>query len=434
MMDISMDSLREFLNRGVKNSGYMMRKQSTITFYLVIFFLLYFIVDSFIRLREPFELIPMLRNIVIMSFLSVSLFLSIKRPDTYSAPLITLLGFTLMFPLSCYLYENTLLAKICMVIVPIIAAMMQVRYKWKLVLFFLSIISFFIANLAVGQPFYQDNLLVTCTVPIFFTTFYFYENLKENSDARVNLIEELENKVLELEEKNKELHQKNKELEQFNYITSHDLQEPLLTITGFSQLLNKKYHDVLDEQGKKSLTHINESTTRMSELIKALLDYSRIGNSMVVEEVNLNELIKDVVKDLELQIEEAQAHLEIMDLPTIRGLRNELGLLFQNLISNAIKFRKKGVPPYIQISVEDTSEKWHFSVSDNGIGISEEHHSKIFDMFQRVYTRDKYVGSGIGLAHCKKIANLHKGEIALDSEEGKGSTFSFTISKEPKNE
>lgn len=433
-MNISIDYLNQFLNKGVENSGRMMRRQSNVSSFIAIFFLIYFVSDVFIRLGHPFEILPLIRNLFIISILCISLFLSIKKRDSYNAPLVTLLGFSVVFPFSCYLYGSTLLGKVCIIILPLIAALIQLRYKWKLVLLILPIIGFFIANLSLGQSFYKDSFLITCTIPIFAVALYFYENLREYSAARVNLIKELENKVLELKHKNKELQGKNKELEQFNYITSHDLQEPLLTITSFSKLMSNRYDDVLDERGKRCLTHIQESSTRMSDLIKALLDYSMIGNSKTIEKVDLNQLLGEVRENLKQEIEDTKIQLDIASLPTIKGFRKELVLLFENLISNAIKFRKEDDSSQIQISVEDKIDKWHFSISDNGIGIDKEHHSKIFNMFQRLYNREKYVGSGVGLAHCKKIVNLHKGEITVESEEEKGSTFNFTILKELDNE
>jgi PAS domain S-box-containing protein len=239
----------------------------------------------------------------------------------------------------------------------------------------------------------------------------------------------LEKSEANLELKNKQLEQKNKELEQFAYVASHDMQEPLRTTSSFVELLQQQYKGKLDEKADKYLTFIAESSDRMKVLIKDLLDYSRIGKKKELAEVDCNIMLKEVLADLGAAINEAGAEITIEQLPVVNGYPTEIKQLFQNLIINAIKFRQKSIPSAIKISAQKKQGHWEFAFADNGIGIAKEHTERIFIIFQRLHTRNEYDGSGIGLSHCKKIVELHKGRIWVESTPGKGSTFHFTISK-----
>lgn len=230
-----------------------------------------------------------------------------------------------------------------------------------------------------------------------------------------------------LELKNEELHQKNQELEQFAYIASHDLQEPLRTVSSFSAQLQKQYGDKLDDLAKKYLFFIQQGTDRMKTLITDLLDYSRIGKKKELKTIDCNKLIENVIADLHIAIQESQVEIQKENLPVVNGYSTEMKQLFQNLISNAIKFRKKEVSPKIHISSQPVNGGWEFSVEDNGIGIAEEHSERIFVIFQRLHSRSEYEGTGIGLSHCKKIVELHGGKIWVHSRPGEGSSFHFTI-------
>ena len=225
----------------------------------------------------------------------------------------------------------------------------------------------------------------------------------------------------------RQLAQKNKELEQMVYITSHDLQEPLSSITGFANLLEQNYEELLDEEGCRYLHYLTESCTRMSKLIKALLDYSLIGRERKLEQVDCNRLISEVSDNLYHTIHENNATILFDNLPTIDANAVELELLFQNLIGNAIKFHKNDVPPEITIKASKQQNVWKFSVSDNGIGIEEKFQEKIFNIFQRLHNKSEFDGTGIGLAHCKKIVSLYGGKIWVESVPGRGSTFHFTL-------
>ncbi|SFW29693.1 ATP-binding protein [Cellulophaga fucicola] len=237
-------------------------------------------------------------------------------------------------------------------------------------------------------------------------------------------------RITELKNAQFNLRQKNKELEQFAYIASHDLQEPLRTVMNFTQLFEEEFQDKIDTNGSTYLNFIKEATIRMSALIKGLLDYSRIGSKTEISNVKFNKLLKTVKIDLEAIIKESGAKIKVKKLPKIKGHKTELRMLFQNLITNAIKFRKEGIPPVIQIKAIDIGEYWEFSVKDNGIGIEEKHKEKIFSMFQQLHSKGTYEGTGIGLAHSFKIVSIHKGQIWVVSEPNKGSEFKFTIKKE----
>ena len=220
---------------------------------------------------------------------------------------------------------------------------------------------------------------------------------------------------------------KNKEIEQFTFIASHDLQEPLRTVRSMIDILQEEYSLELDEDALMSLNFMTEATDRMSSLIKGLLDYSRIGREKELITIDSNETIREITDDLATAIKIKKTVITTDKLPILKAYGIEIRLLFQNLISNAIKFQKEGATPRIHISAKEDTNYFKFSVKDNGIGIPEEDSRNVFAIFQRLNKRDAYEGTGIGLAHCEKIVHLHGGEIWVDSKENEGSTFNFTI-------
>lgn len=226
-----------------------------------------------------------------------------------------------------------------------------------------------------------------------------------------------------------DLKQKNIELEQFAYVASHDLQEPLRTVSGFVELLKRHYKNETNENVIKYINYITDASDRMRRLVQDLLDYSRLGRERILETIDCNKVVQEVLSDLAIAIQESRAVIHIDPLPVISGYTTEMKQLFQNLLSNSLKFRNPGEPPVINISVLPREDSWQFSVTDNGIGIDEKYWERIFVIFQRLHTKSEFVGTGIGLAHCKKIAELHNGKIWVDATPGKGSTFYFTIKK-----
>ncbi|MFI5150410.1 MAG: ATP-binding protein [Bacteroidia bacterium] len=231
----------------------------------------------------------------------------------------------------------------------------------------------------------------------------------------------------ELESKTRELIRSNSELEQFAYVASHDLQEPLRMITSYIQLLANRYTDKLDADANDFIHFAVDGSNRMRVLINCLLEYSRINRIKPFEPVKADTLIETVMTDLSEAIAETGTTIQYNDLPVIFCDAVLIGLLFQNLISNAIRFRGPA-PPVIQITCVQKGDHYLFCVKDNGIGIQKEYFNKIFIIFQRLNSMDKYPGTGIGLAICKKIVDRHKGEIWVESEPGKGASFYFTLS------
>lgn len=230
----------------------------------------------------------------------------------------------------------------------------------------------------------------------------------------------------ELEQRTKELARSNTELEQFAYVASHDLQEPLRTVATYLQLLEKRYKDKLDPEVADFIAYAIGGSNRMRALIHSILEYSRINRIKPFEDINMNLLLNEVLENIRVSIKENNVTIKINELPEIYGDYVLINQLFQNLIENAIKFRK-AINPEIIISGKKQGHEYLFSVTDNGIGMKKEFTNKIFDIFQRLNSREEYSGTGIGLAICKKIVERHGGEIYVESEAGKGSTFYFTI-------
>lgn len=224
-----------------------------------------------------------------------------------------------------------------------------------------------------------------------------------------------------------DLRRSNEELEQFAYIASHDLQEPLRMVASYLQLLEKRYGEMLDEDGKAFLDFAVDGATRMKGLINDLLLYSRVQRSrQAFETVDMQQVYQQVISVLQVQIDDTNAVITADEMPQIIASEGQMSQLLQNLLSNAIKFRSDQ-PPVIHIGVKREKQDWHFSVQDNGIGIEEEYLDRIFVIFQRLHSREQYPGTGIGLAICKKIVEKHNGRIWVESKQGAGATFHFSI-------
>lgn len=230
------------------------------------------------------------------------------------------------------------------------------------------------------------------------------------------------NLEIRVEERTRALKSSNERLEQFAYAASHDLREPLRTISGFSDILSNKLESV-DDDTKKYLNFMKEAAMRMSSLVEDLLVYSRIGRSGKVENVDLNDLVSNILIDISKLIKETDANIECEDLPTLIIDKVAVNHIFYNLISNAIKYRGDN-DPVVKISVEESKGKWKFCVEDNGMGIDPKYHQQIFGLFTRLGSRD---GTGAGLAIAKKSAEALGGDLWVNSSEGGGSKFYFSI-------
>ena len=234
----------------------------------------------------------------------------------------------------------------------------------------------------------------------------------------------------ELKKLVEDLKRSNEELERFAYVASHDLQEPLRTIASFTQLLERRYKGKFDSDADEFMDYIVDASFRMKDQIEGLLEYSRVTiDHRGFQPVNLELILNQAIDNLRTLIEENGALVNCNSLPTVMGDDDQLRRIFQNLVGNAIKFRKPNIPPIINISAREDKEtnEYIFSVADNGIGIEDQYKERIFVIFQRLHTMEAYKGTGIGLSVVKRIVEHHGGRIWVESEQGVGSTFYFTI-------
>jgi light-regulated signal transduction histidine kinase (bacteriophytochrome) len=243
-------------------------------------------------------------------------------------------------------------------------------------------------------------------------------------------LQEVERAREELAATAEELLRSNRDLEQFAYVASHDLQEPLRKVISFSQLLQQRYGGQLDERADEYIEFAVDGARRMQVLINDLLAFSRVGRlSADLEPVELDRCVDRALDNLSPRIEEVGATVQAGDLPTVEGEVNLLTAVFQNLIGNAIKFRRPDVAPVVRITVAESPEHWEVAVADNGIGIEPEHADRVFVIFQRLHSKDAYSGTGIGLALCRRIVEHHGGTIWVDTTVSEGTTIRFTIPK-----
>ncbi|WP_345782550.1 ATP-binding protein [Halostagnicola sp. A-GB9-2] len=238
---------------------------------------------------------------------------------------------------------------------------------------------------------------------------------------------ELNQRNQELQELRAQLEESNERLEQFAYAASHDLQEPLRMITSYLNLLDRRYTDDLDDDAEEFIEFAVDGAERMKEMIDALLEYSRIETQgEPFEQVDLEEIVRDVQKNLEVQISETGATIDVDSLPEVIADERQLRQVFQNTVSNAIEY-SEDEPPQVHISADRDGMKWIVSVRDEGIGIPRKNQADIFDVFQRLHTQEEHAGTGIGLAICQRIIERHGGDIWVESEPGEGATFFFTL-------
>lgn len=280
---------------------------------------------------------------------------------------------------------------------------------------------------------FQGNNVFTVTVQDITMRKYIEDELVETKDQLENRVAERTKDLLDtqqdLENRARELERTNTELQQFAYVASHDLQEPLRSITSFIQILNRRYGAEFGTEAQEYMGFVVDGAKRMQTLINELLDYSRAGKGdREFRSVDLNLIFDKVRANLHATIEETGAVVESQNLPTLGADDRQMIQLFQNLIDNGIKFRGTE-PPKVTIECQDRVTHWEFTITDNGIGIEEKYKDRIFVIFQRLHIRDNYEGNGIGLAICKKIVERHGGFISLDTEYAGGSRFLFGIAK-----
>jgi len=245
-------------------------------------------------------------------------------------------------------------------------------------------------------------------------------------ETELKFNEESEKAAEKIQRYTAELKRSNEELQQFAYIASHDLQEPLRMIASYLQLIERRYKGKLDKDADEFIAFAVDGASRLQEMIIGLLAYSRVGTKgKPLEEVNFSEVLGNAILNLKVAIEESGALITADQLPVINADATQLVQVFQNLISNAIKFKGSEIP-LIHISAEKKDMEWIFSVKDNGIGIAAEYKDRIFKIFQRLQGRE-YPGVGIGLSLCRRIVERHGGHIWFESEVGKGTIFYFTI-------
>jgi signal transduction histidine kinase len=322
-------------------------------------------------------------------------------------------------------------------------------YLWASIWFFVA--SFMCIGLYVVGHNYPDMNNTQCTdfdtcVSYLTVGFFMFTNLIVFEKHQVFVIKLFRAKNEELKEQKRTVAQQvvalkniqakltnsNEDLKTFAYVASHDLKEPLRMITMYTQLLERKLKTALDDNAKEYVFFITDGVKRMQQLLDNLLAYSLLGkNQKEVETVDLNKKIATVMQNLTVRIQETNASIQYSNLPTIKASETEMVQLFQNIIANALKFRRKDINPIIHISCEENLQAYHFAIRDNGIGIKQEDQRRIFDLFTRLNGRDVYEGTGIGLATCKKILVNLNGSIWVTSTEGVGTTFHFSI---PKNE
>lgn len=232
-----------------------------------------------------------------------------------------------------------------------------------------------------------------------------------------------------LNDLNEQLLHANDELKQFAYRASHDLQEPLRTVSNYIGLFNKHYGSELNEEAAEYLGFAKDASERMHRMVRDLLEYTRLDHQNNPKiRISGNQLLEEALANIKMSAEENEAIILYEDMPDLEGYEKQLVSLFQNLLDNAIKFKGNG-QPVVTIDVNEKQKSWEFRVSDNGIGISEDFKDKIFNFFSKLHAASEYKGSGLGLSICKKIVENHNGQISVDSQEGQGSTFIFELAR-----
>lgn len=299
------------------------------------------------------------------------------------------------------------------------------RNNWRNLVFLMGF--FFLGYLAVVAivSLGYESILPLLTGIIFFFGAVFVLIVVTTGSSTLKKLQEVNDG---LEDKVHQMKIQNQELQQFNYATSHDLQEPMNTVIGCVSMLKEEYGDQMDEKANRFMQYSVQAADRMKELILGLSDFMKIGRDRYRDVTNLDNLVGIVIQELHDSIQKSEAQVNFQNLPTLNVNAPDMKRVFQNLISNSLKYRKPEESPVINISAKQDGKKiWRFKVEDNGIGISESNFDRVFKIFAQLHPRDKYEGMGIGLSICKKVVELHGGKIWPESQEGVGTTFHFTL-------
>lgn len=313
---------------------------------------------------------------------------------------------------------------------------------WSFYLFSLvgapeQIQSFRAQTLAFPPSYYLLLCILSTILSFFILTIYYNENRKLIKKLRANeeklrfrseAFEQQEKQLVNIQER---LENSNNELEQYAYATSHDLKQPIKTIEGFTNLLKKDLEkkEMLDKENSEFFNMMLKSSTNMLQLVTDLLAYAKLKATKEIpfQKLRLDDVLDTVLSNLQNQIITNDVQIKRTQLPTLEVIPTKINQVFQNIISNAIKFKKKKEPLIIKIDSRAKGTQWELTIEDNGIGIEQKHQEKIFGAFQKLHPAKEYAGTGIGLATCKKIIEMHKGEIWVESEKNKGTKFIFTL-------
>jgi signal transduction histidine kinase len=431
------------INDSIKSNVYDNRKAKVLV-YLHLFILLFIALMAVLTYTVAPENkdVPLLSAFIVFSLL---LYFFVKKSNLlYSGNLLSGIWFLMLaatVPETGGLNSDNLL---WMMITPLVALLFANKRSgtiWLSLLIIYTFSLYFISNSSQNTS-ENSKLYYLISYTLLFICIYSIVYIFEGGQAII--IKMLRQQKRILEQKNKEIEEKNielskleeklrltnQELENFAYAASHDLKEPLRMIKMYTQLTQKRLSDKLDDGSREFMGYVTDGTARMQTLLDDLLQYSRLGRKKDdVKDVDLNNVLFVVVHNLTVALKDNEAAVVANPLPTLNCSSTEMIQLFQNLISNSLKFRKKEEAPKIEIRAKDTGDHYLFTFEDNGIGIKQEYHQKVFNIFERLHTRQEYEGTGIGLATVKKIIQNAGGRIWLSSTEGVGTTFHFTIPK-----
>jgi signal transduction histidine kinase len=392
---------------------------------------------------EKVALLPILCAVPL--FITALFYFKKKANITVSGNVLSLMWFSTVIPIilktggitSCFmpwLYSVILI----MVLVE--------NYIWAVFWFFAASVSCF--GIFLAGSYYPHINISSCTttdavISYLLVGFFMFFNLLVFERSQVLVIKMFKKKNEELKIQKKvlaktnatqqklqdQLTESNQDLQVFAYAASHDLKEPLRMMTMYTQLIERNLRNVMDDKTKEYIAFVTDGGKRMQQLLDNLLGYSLLGQkTQDLTEVDLNDKLSQVIQNLTVSIQEADAKIRFSNLPTVTASATEMTQLFQNIIANALKFRKTNTNPLIEVTCGEDINEYRFAITDNGIGIKKEDQERVFQLFTRIYTH-KYEGTGIGLATCKKILSKLHGKIWVTSTEGVGTTFHFTIPK-----